>query len=295
MVKIVVPDNISTALKYVQATLADAGIDVPGTEARMILMDCAGLSLTDILLSSDRQLKPEQQHRIADVLARRIKREPLSRILGRRGFWTLDLSLSKETLDPRPDSETLIEAVVKYFSAYAKTGLHVLDLGTGTGCLLLSVLSEFKQASGFGIDISRDAIETAQRNAEQNELKERAAFRVQSWEDFEGETFDIVLSNPPYIPDADIEGLDPEVRLYDPHRALSGGEDGMDCYRQLASRLDKWLKPNGLAFFEIGYDQAEKVKEVLAGCGFNVLEVIPDLGGHDRCLVIQRLSPSRST
>lgn len=249
--------------------LADLGVDQPRLEAKWILE------------------KTTSSTEIEKILSRRAAYEPLSRILSERDFWTLTFSLSPETLDPRPDSEVVVESALDLMD---QSGAYrVLDLGTGTGCLLLSVLSERAAAKGVGIDISADAIETARKNAAFNGLADRADFLQSSWQDFDQGGFDIVLSNPPYIRAREIESLDPEVRLFDPRQALDGGEDGLEAYRQIAARLDYFMAEKGQAVIEIGWDQAKDVTQVLAAQGFRVVSLRQDLGGRDRCLVVKRL------
>jgi release factor glutamine methyltransferase len=238
----------------------------------------------NLLMNNNRELTALENDAMQKVTERRLGREPVSRILGVRAFWRSDFKISKETLDPRPDSETLIETVLRYTDK--NRALNILDLGTGTGCLLLSLLQEFPKAKGFGIDISEDAILTAKANAEALALSSRSSFMKINWKDFKTDTpFDIIISNPPYIAESEIPHLEPEVREYDPIPALLGGKDGLDCYREIAARLPKLLAKDGHIFFEIGFTQAKQVASILAEYGLCMIETRQDLAGQDRCVV----------
>jgi release factor glutamine methyltransferase len=223
------------------------------------------------------------------VVARRARREPVSRIVGRREFWSLDFMLSPATLDPRPDSECLIEAALAAAPEDAAT--LVLDLGTGSGCLLLAFLSERKRATGLGVDLSADAVATARENAARLGLAERARFAVGDWGAGVTGGFDLILCNPPYIPAGDIEGLAPEVAHHDPRLALAGGEDGLEAYRELAPELARLLRPRGRAVLEVGHGQADAVGRLMAAAGLSTHARRADLGGIERCLT---LAPDRS-
>lgn len=214
-----------------------------------------------------------------EQIARRVAREPVAYILGRKGFWTLDIQVGPGALIPRPESETLIEQLLKYFPDRS-AALDILDLGTGTGCLLAAALSEFPNARGMGIDSSEAALAWARRNVEAKLLRGEFA-------DAAG-LHDAILCNPPYIRSADIAGLAPEVRLYEPVGALDGGADGLGAYRVLAPVIDRLLKPEGLAFLEIGAGQGEAVTAIMTGKGLKVFEIASDLAGIARCVIVGR-------
>lgn len=251
-------------------------------------------------------------------LARRAAGEPVHRILGWREFWGMKFHLSPETLEPRPDSETMIEVLLSSRperrrrgepgsrdivsvhlsrgpgslladASAARDDMKFLDLGTGTGCLLLAALKEFPNATGIGIDQSADASRTAQKNAMENNLQNRAEFLQLDWHDADAlralGKFDVVLCNPPYIPSTDICQLQIEVREHDPLAALDGGDDGLQPYRYLAPMLHGLLSPGGIALFEFGYDQAMEIRQILQSAGLSVSAPIQDLGGNDRILV----------
>lgn len=276
---VTIKDFLATA----RPRLVDAGIENPELDLRLLIQHVTGMSHPELLMNLNRMLSEAEVKSLDAVLSRRAAREPVSRIVGNRGFWKSDFRLSVQTLDPRPDSETLIEAALKYT---LPPPARVLDLGTGTGCLLLSLLQEWPQAGGVGLDISADAVATARENAALLRLSSRVEFVESDWEKYApNESFDSIISNPPYIADGEIEGLAPEVSRYDPLAALAGGEDGLDCYRSIVARLPKWLKKGGWVFFEIGHSQGNAVKSLLAGAGMDVINIVPDLAGSDRVVV----------
>lgn len=275
-------DGLKGAVKIFQ----EAGIETPTVDAWLIVEHVTQWNRAELLAKSKDLLTEAQEKHLVDAIARRVKREPVSRIVGHRGFWKSDFKVTPQTLDPRPDSETLVETALKTLVPPPKT---ILDLGTGTGCLLLSLLLEWPEATGVGVDISKEAVETAHENAAALGLAGRAKIVESNWEKFESnESFDSIISNPPYIARGEISKLEPEVANYDPRAALEGGEDGLDCYRALALLVPKWLKRGGFAFFEIGFDQKEAVKSILAKAGLDVIQTVPDLAGNDRVVVARR-------
>jgi release factor glutamine methyltransferase len=280
-------NSIRALVAAAAARLAAAGIETPELDARLLLQHVLGMSHTQVVMQGDEIVDDAGRHLFQAALARRLEREPVSRIVGRRGFWKSDFRLSAETLDPRPDSETLIEAALKYV---VQPPAAVLDLGTGTGCLLLSLLQEWPQARGIGVDISPDAVDTARLNAQALKVEDRADFVTGDWAGYQPRQagFDVVVSNPPYISAGEMTELAPEVALYDPLAALLGGEDGLEAYRSIISRLPQWLKKGGWALFEIGHKQGRPVRELLVKAGFDVIQTVPDLGGRDRVIVAKR-------
>lgn len=275
--------SIRNFITDARARLAAAGIENPELDLRLLVQHVMGMSHPELLMNLNRMLSEVEVKDLNDAVSRRASREPVSRIVGSRGFWKSDFRVSPQTLDPRPDSETIIEEALK---RAAPPPRRVLDLGTGTGCLLLSLLQEWPQAVGVGLDISAEAVATARENAELLGLSSRVEFVESDWEKYApNESFDSIISNPPYIADGEIDGLAPEVSLYDPRAALAGGEDGLDCYRSIAAFLPKWLKKGGWAFLEIGHTQANQVKSLLAEAGLDVINIVPDLAGSDRVVV----------
>jgi release factor glutamine methyltransferase len=276
--------TVRDALLGMQDRFRDAGLDTPELDARLLVQAALNMRHEDLILEAALSITPEENKKLDDMTARRLKHEPVSRILGTRSFWKSDFKVTPATLDPRADSETLVEAVLK--NADKNQPLTILDLGTGTGCLLLSLLQELPQATGTGVDISPEAIKTAQANAESLNLSKRVCFMTKDWKELTPLTiFDIIISNPPYIPLAEIAELTPEVREYDPITALSGGNDGLDCYREIVELLPRLLTPEGKIFLEIGSTQAFSVKGIIAEGDMSVIQTITDLAGHDRCLV----------
>ena len=219
-------------------------------------------------------------------LARRASHEPYSRIRCRREFWSLDLALSPDTLDPRPDSETLIDAALEHLPR-RDAPLRVFDYGTGSGALLLAFLVEFPNASGIGIDILPGAIETANANARALGLSARTGFILGDWSGMNPGAADVILANPPYILSGEIETLQPEVARFDPLAALDGGDDGLDAYRALAPVFRHALNPGGFAFIELGLGQAGPVASIMAGAGLVNVGTRQDLARIERCLVLR--------
>ncbi len=276
--------TVRDTLLSVQERFRAGGIDTPELDARLLLQAATGLRHEDIIMEAARGVTGEALARLEEMAARRLRREPVSRILGARAFWNADFKVTPETLDPRPDSETLIEGVLAEVAK--EKPLAILDLGTGTGCLLLSLLQELPQATGLGIDISAGAVETARLNASALNLSGRSDFMEKDWKKLTPlSLYDVVIGNPPYIALPEIAELAPEVRKYDPIAALSGGPDGLDCYREIASLLPRILAKNGLVALEIGAAQAADVKGILGKAGLSVLHTLADLAGHDRCII----------
>ena len=223
---------------------------------------------------------------IQDFIERRKRQEPVSKIIRSKGFWALDFYVTRDVLDPRPDSETLIEAVLEFFPDKNKS-LDILDIGTGSGCLLVSLLYEYKNAVGTGVDISSKALEVARKNAASyNALFFEKDFYASDFQDGL-QTYDVIVSNPPYIKTKEVQELEDAVRLYDPLKALDGGQDGLDAYRRLGIVLKPLLKKEGLVFFEIGQGQEEDVVLIMKKQGFNFLKSYKDLGKIERILVFQ--------
>lgn len=280
--------TIAEAIWHVHAALLEADVEEPRLEARLLVASAIGGDLTALILREKQPLGAAAE-RLAALLARRIAREPISRILGRREFYGLDFHLNAATLDPRPDTETLVEAVLAHVDAGAGRGVpwRLLDIGTGTGAILLALLANLPAATGVGVDIAAEAVKMASENAGRLGLMPRAAFRQGDlMAGLEGR-FDIVVSNPPYIPSGDIGALEPEVRLHDPVLALDGGADGLDFYRRLVAGAPALLAPEGLLAFEVGFGQAEAVTGLMADAGFRALRLRRDLGGIDRVVAGQ--------
>lgn len=282
--------SVKSAWMALVKTLKAAGIDSPVADARLLVQHALNLSHEDLLMQADRAVTQEEGERLAALEARRLSREPVSRIIGLRAFWKADFIVTPATLDPRADSETLIEGALAHVQPGKGEGtLRVLDLGTGTGCLLISLLQEWPNASGVGLDITTDAAEVARRNAEAIGVSSRANFMAMDWADYSPDAlFDIVVSNPPYIDHDEAQSLAPEVINYDPHIALFAGGGGLDAYRAILRLQERWLKAGGWLLLETGYQQAGQVGQMVREAGFENVEIRHDLGGHPRVVVAKK-------
>lgn len=279
--------TVRALLDAAAARLAAAGVDAPRRDARLLLAAAVGTDTATLLAHVERGVDPGAAARFAESIARRAAREPVSRILGRREFWSLSFRVTPATLDPRPDSETLIEAALAGV-ADRQAPLELLDLGTGTGCLLLALLSELPNATGIGIDRDPEAVAAAAVNADALGLASRASFQLGDWAAGVSGPFDLVVSNPPYVPEAEIDLLAPEVARFEPRAALSGGTDGLDAYRALAPQLARLLGDRGRAALELGVGQHAAVAAILAAAGLEIQGFHDDLNGIARCVTVVR-------
>lgn len=256
-------------------------------DAYQLLADRLGVNKQELVLQTDTCIEKEIKEKIEMDIKELLQGKPLYRILGYRYFWKDKFEISKETLEPRPDTEILIEACLKYLPNHQEKQ-HILDLGTGTGCLLLSLLREYENATGVGVDVSAGAIQTAQRNANNLGLGSRTSWQRSDWFNNIKGVYDIIISNPPYISTTVVESLSPSVKEYDPLKALDGGEDGLNAYRVLAQELPQVMHEDTLVILEFGYDQGETVPQLFKKHNFKVLEVVKDYGGNDRCVLLQK-------
>lgn len=265
--------------------LEAGGIDTPEIDARLLIEAASGITREQLAADPDAALSGEQAERLEALAQRRLKREPMSHILGRRAFWTLDLKSDARALTPRPDTEIVVEAALERLG---DTPPRILDLGVGSGAILLALLSERTDAYGVGLDRSAGALNLTAENAGALGLADRLSLIEADWAAPVDGRFDLVVSNPPYIPRADLAGLDPEVG-HDPAGALDGGTDGLDAYRVLSAQLPRLMRPFGAAVVEIGAGQGEAVAAIMEAAGALVVaEARRDLGGHVRALVILR-------
>lgn len=273
--------TLLTAWKGAQARLKAAGVDSPSIDARLLLEAATGAGRVDILTDPYRELDADKIAALDAMIDRRVRREPVSRILGKKGFWKIMLNVTPDVLSPRPDTETLLDVIVRAFPP--QRAFEMIDLGTGSGAILLATLMERAGARGVGTDISTEAIAVARENAANLDLNGRCTFIRTDWAaGFAEDSFDLVVSNPPYIPTGGIPGLDPEVREHDPHLALDGGPDGLQPYRDLAPEIARILRPEGVFAVEIGWDQGAQVKALFEAAGFTGVKVVKDLGDRDR-------------
>lgn len=264
--------------------LRAAGIDGAERDAGLLVASVVDLPAQRLVLCADRAVGDGEQHLIASLLDRRAGGEPVGRILGVREFWSLPFRLSAATLEPRPDTETLVEAALDWVDdrGLRAAPFRIADLGTGTGAVLVAVLAECPNAFGIGTDLSDDALRTARGNAERAGVGGRVGFARMSYADALSPEFDLVVSNPPYIPSADIETLAPEVRRHDPRLALDGGADGLDGYRMIAGSVPSLLRPDGAVMVEVGAGQAEPVGDLFRDAGMDMFAARRDLAGHLR-------------
>lgn len=281
------PSGISRreALAQAREALSRAGLDGAALEARLLAADAFGTDQAGLLARGEEIVAASAASRLADHVRRRLAREPVGRILGLREFWGLPFRLSPQTLEPRPDTETVVEAALARI-ADRDTPAQLLDLGTGSGCLLVALLSELPRARGLGIDRSAAAAAAARANAAENGVGARAAFLCGDWAEAVEARFDLVVSNPPYIRAGALAGLAPEVARHDPRLALDGGADGLDAYRAILAALPRLLAPGGCAVLEIGFDQAGDLAELAAGAGLDMAEMRRDLAGHPRAVTL---------
>jgi release factor glutamine methyltransferase len=279
--------TVAEAQRLMAAAFDLAGIDSSKTDARALLGAALRLSRAQLLAQSDRILEAREIAAASALAARRIKREPVSRILGRKEFWSLALDVSPDVLVPRPDTETVVEAALEFIVAGALRleKVRILDIGTGSGALLLALLQELPHASGAGTDISAAALDVARGNAERLGLASRCSFVACNIADGLKGQFDLIVSNPPYIARGAIASLDPEVRDYDPRLALDGGTDGLDAYRSIAAAAPALLAPGGRLIVELGIGQADAVGTLFEGAGLVVRSIRDDLAGIPRALV----------
>ncbi|MBW4021724.1 MAG: peptide chain release factor N(5)-glutamine methyltransferase [Proteobacteria bacterium] len=278
-------DAVEAALREATAELAAAEIEQPHRDARILLGHVLGVDQAGVLRRRGADLSSAELALFANAVARRAAHEPMATILGRREFWSLDFIVSPETLIPRPDTEVIVESAVALHAE--RPVRRILDLGTGTGCLLLAALTEFPGAWGLGVDLSPAAAAVALRNTRALRLADRAAIMVGRWVEAVEGRFDLILCNPPYIREADIAGLMPEVAAHEPRMALDGGADGLDPYRILFPEMHRKLAPGGTALFEFGIGQADALLDLARASGLAVVAVKTDLAGHPRVMIMR--------
>lgn len=281
---------MGAAWRGVRDQFRKAGIDTAELDARLFAEAAFEMDRLE-LVNREREAVPEQQMQALEAFAaRRLAGEPVVRILGEKEFWGLSFKLNAATLVPRPETELLVERGLEVIGALE--GARILDLGTGTGCIPIALLTEYSDVTAVAIDLSAEALEMARFNAGRHGVGERFRTLKGSWFDplEPGERFDLITSNPPYVETAVIAGLMPEVREHDPRLALDGGPDGLAAYRAIAAEAGLFLRPEGVLLLEIGFDQGNTVSDILVGAGFSQVEVVPDLSGLDR-MVVAQLSP----
>jgi release factor glutamine methyltransferase len=285
-------ERIADAVRRVTRALGEAGIEAPGGDARRLIAAATGLSAAQLLAAPEAHVDPAAARTLAEMVRRRCAREPVSRILGTRDFYGRTFKVTPATLDPRPDSETLIEAALAIAGkeGWRDLPIRILDIGTGSGCLLVTLLAELPQASGVGGDISEEALAVASENALGHGVLSRLQVALHDGLEGLDGPFDLVVCNPPYIASGEISGLSPEVRDYDPRAALDGGPDGLDVYRALMPSLTRVIS-KGWVLFEVGAGQVDAVAQLLyetiPADRRGALRIWRDLGGHERCVAME--------
>lgn len=278
------------AQRALARAFAEAGLDSPALDARLLLCAACGIRHAALVTDPDAAIGAESAAILNDHAARRLAGEPVSRILGRREFWGLDFVVTPDVLDPRPDTETIVEAALDEVGERRGEPLRILDLGTGSGAILAALLAECPRAFGVAVDASEAAAHVAKRNLDRLGFGARSAILVGDWAGALIGGFDLVVSNPPYIPEVEIETLDPEVRLHDPRAALSGGADGFDSYRRVAREAGRLVAPGGSAVIEAGQGQAAGIADLLRQEGLAPQPARADLAGIQRAVIARRPS-----
>jgi release factor glutamine methyltransferase len=278
--------TLVSAWTKARRTLEASGVDLPVFDARLLLEAATGVSRLDILTDPHRAIAVEEGARLDALVARRAAREPIAYILGKKAFYALDFAVGPAVLTPRPDTEMVVEAALAALPEGRPA--DILDLGVGSGAILLSILSARAEATGIGVDASPDALVFAQSNAAALGLSGRATFLHGDWGAGVSGPFDLIVSNPPYIPSGDIAGLEPEVSVHEPRLALDGGSDGLEAYRRLWPDVARLLKPAGRFCVEIGAGQGPDVSALARASGLEVEAIKPDLAGIGRVVLGRR-------
>jgi release factor glutamine methyltransferase len=285
--------SVDAARRALAACLKENGIDSPELDARLLIGAVLHLDHTGLAVHGTRPITSIEADGIESFAKRRMAHEPIARILGHKEFWGLDLRLSKATLVPRPDTETVVEAALEFVRSNPTFGreIRIADIGTGSGAILLAVLKELEEAVGTGTDISGEAVATAEFNARRLGVNKRANFIQCNFAAALSGSFHLIVSNPPYIRSLDIQMLDAEVRDNDPHLALDGGRDGLDAYRAIIPQAAELLSPGGGLIVEVGYDQSGLVTQMMQAAGLAVPHPPrADLGGVERVVVGQKMA-----
>jgi release factor glutamine methyltransferase len=278
--------TVAAARRAIANVFRDVGIESPELDARLLIGHALGLEHAALVSDAERKLTANEIAQIESFAARRLKHEPVAHILGRKEFWGLELQVNGDVLVPRPETETIIEAALELLAGRRNALLRIVDLGTGSGALLIALLHEFPNATGIGTDISERAIDIARANAWKHGLNKRADFVLCNYGTALPGAYDLVVSNPPYIRSNDIAGLAPDVKNYDPRLALDGGADGLDAYRAIAADARRLVVPGGFMVLEVGAGQAGEVGVLLAKVGLSVRQPPrPDMAGIPRAVV----------
>ena len=276
-------------LKEIQRKLCNnfsiIGIETPELDARIILKEVLSLDDKDLILKESLDISNEMIEKIIAIESRRLNGEPISKIFKKRDFYNSTFLISNDVLDPRPETELIVEIANNFINKNEVK--NILDLGTGSGCILLSILKENKMINGLGIDLSKDAISIAKQNSKKLNLETQSNFLISNWMSSVNYKYDLVVSNPPYIASEDIKKLSKSVKIYDPILSLDGGDDGLNSYRLIASDLKRVVSKNALIIIEIGYNQSLQVIEIFKKNNFKLMKKYNDINGLDRVLTFQ--------
>ncbi len=265
--------------------LKDQQINSAELDVRILLLNAVNISFEVFHLNPEHLITENELEKFNQFITRRMQNEPVAKIIGKKAFWNDDFIVNQQVLDPRPDSEVIIEAALKLLLDKNKP-YKFADLGTGSGCLILSLLREFPYATGVAIDISTEALKVAEANAKRLSFENRITFIQQNWGDDLADKFDLIVSNPPYIPAAEINSLDRDVKLYDPQLALDGGVDGLTPYRYLAGQISQLLKKDAYAILEFGQGQGLYIRDIFEQNGYITHKMLLDLSGTERAVII---------
>ena len=279
--------NVEEALRHAASVLEGGGIEQPRHEARILLGHVMGLSREALLIRHLSNVDEPMLDNLIELVRRRAAHEPMAYLTGEREFWGLCFEVTRDTLIPRPDSETLIEAALHFANRERREHIRILDFGVGSGCLLVSLLKELPIAEGFGVDHNFAALRVAQRNAERHGVSARTHFVAGSWGRSLVPPFDLIIANPPYVAAGERAALMPEIVEYEPAEALFAGEKGDEAYRALAPEFSRLLTPAGRVFVELGADLGDRVAAILRRSGLSEIERRKDLAGNERCGVFE--------
>lgn len=275
-------------LRHMRDALHNAGLDSAALDARLLLVAAIGADATELARAPEAEMTQGEIAQAEDFLAQRLAYRPVAKIIGQKEFWGRAFSVSDAVLDPRPDSETLIELALE--KCPTQRAFSVLDLGTGSGCLLLTLLAERPHAHGLGVDKSTAALAVAEANAVRLGLSDRAEFAPSDWFENVSHPYYLIVANPPYIETGALARLPEDVRLYDPMAALDGGPDGLEPYRQIVADAASYLEADGWLIFEVGHKQAEAVSALMRRAGFDAVTIAADLAGHQRVVAGRMLA-----
>jgi release factor glutamine methyltransferase len=284
------PDStLIAAFLRLRSALSELGVEEAEHEARVLLLAAMDGNRMQLALEPQTRLGATAAERLAGFAARRLAREPASRVLGARGFWTVELEVAPGVLDPRADTETVVALALRLLAERRREPLSLLDLGSGSGAILCALLSELPKAFGVAVDISSAACAATRRNLAKAGVADRAGVLCGRWSDAISGSFDLVVSNPPYVETAAIACLPPEVSLHDPWLSLDGGNDGLAAYREIARFMRTLLRPRGLAVVEVGAGQAETAAGLFREAELRQVGLEEDLGGHERAVAFERV------